>query len=63
MSQRWPCVSGSGENTEQAAKDTENSLVRRATLCVLPYALEPNCQWQSVTNSCFNLQTKSFLDD
>lgn len=55
---------GSGKNTEQATKERENSLVRRATLCVLPYVLEPNCQWQSVTtNSCFNLQTKGFLDD
>lgn len=37
---------------------------KEATLCVLPYVLEQNCQCQSViTNSCFNLQTKHLRGD
>jgi len=62
--QRWHYVPGSGEDTKQAAKETENSLFKGATLRVLPYVLGGNCQWQSVTKtSCFNLQTKGFLGD
>lgn len=55
---------GSRENIKQAAQETESAHFKGASVCVLPYVLEQNCQGQSVTtNYCFNLQTKHLLGD